>query len=1841
MRPSENIRRQCRFCRSLVRVDKGELDCASCLKKGTAIGRVVWKRVLSEVRSAPKDSYVLFMLTGLSARALEGIVRESPGEADLVEGRTWLMRLHPKAATDLNVRAPARKSKKPATHWRHSREAQVKLFAVPDRDRLALGASLGEVVRIDEDQVIGQVEDWVSEIDSDPELDLTYMTNMLGGLGDSKIRAGLDMWVDFVYAMSTQDKSLDIDQRVQDVAHTLQIPNGSISGLPTSSDRISKTERRRFMYAFDRAEREVKCFPMLETRGQGEQIDPEVICKAIQSFPDQSDEAQLSFAHILTLISDRKNIGLGDWRCSQENFCKHVPWHSIGAQVFRGGARRVRRNLGQETLDFIKTEVGSNCLSQEDMRVLENMIKMGARNPKEPIVDEINFYARWQDLFGRPDAKRLNSAWRKRISEKVIFGDDLVTVLFDGFTALLDATGDALSTMDNPKMMVRAGKSSESKYWSSREPRALKQFQFELRSLKGLLDGVVEWDVDACLSSELQARKSYTTESRHMELTLCLLEGRKGDEDANEEKFSSPIVSAIWRPDTATSGEPISFGLSEDIEALATCAENNMSIFRELPCKPASKTYDLSGSQISLYNTESFRDVYGDHGGRLFRQCSDSKGDVLEEIKTFLDIVKSAGNVDKDSMMALCTSIEKFEEAYKKMIIEVHRDTEAGFSSHLIDDVAEAYGNLCSATRQCNSSEMISNEVSVRIASLGIVEVDDGLGTVILAGWHPFRLVERKAKIKNLSNYILETISSTSHHILVDTSLSHIEQRRMLSEWTYPEIIVSGKDVMTAVENLSGYGLFSSSDAWKATSTDKVHRTSVTAAQALIDCIDRYLRVHPYKETFLSVSIFESEEEQFPKDVINHLIDKVHAMPNLHCNLVLTQKRKEGLSNQFQHQNQLLQAFELGDTSPNFLPRLRVSACLSSDLCDENSNTVDIAFSYGVISKFARFEWIFEPVATDALDSEVTLKCMIQPRRWLTDSASTKEAIYVTLPNPPRSIAEYNNLVYEVTNRPSSTPKDCHSAYIRSVDYDDSDISKAVNQSHDIADWVVTYDLFANKTLLQRNGISIIRDVSAPSIEGRQIISTKVMDTDLQNNIRSDLKKILSVGSSEMQDLCDKVVENVLNISGQKLLTAAQSITVSHEVIGISIMKAMMESSSKVNPESAIWLSLDDHRSWLLPGRGKCADAILISVADEQGVFKLNMQVGEAKFVSRSAKSAAIENSGNQLRQTLKTLEATFVDNLGSIASRSACSRLAKLLGYQSGLQRQLTSKARLRDFISALSLGNVKICITGEAVICVHDDERGEVESYYDDRLDHISYCILPTKEIAKALTKLLEGKHVSRNDLVKAKWHCSTFGNDAESDKENSISQSIESIADGDTNASPDIKDQSLRHEKGQILLDNADEGRDTSTSDAVENNNEDTGSGVEREETKIQTPTGGPLEILSEMKSQEESSTEDIASLDWAEEMCGKVQEALRGLRMQAKFADPRFRLTPSGILISFRGHQTLTAGKVRRKISELLTIYCIHVVDIREGVGTVSLFIEREARVNVGLASTWLSISRPKEDEYRALTFLIGVRDDDGSPLFLNLAEEWSGYEEHGPHTLIGGETGSGKGVFTQGILLQLLTFNDPKDVQLIVIDPKKGVDYNWVTGFPHLREELVTEVERAHETFHCLVEEMEKRYELFEKEDAGDIKQYNSKVTAEKRIPRIVLVHDELGAWMAQVDDYRDTVLSYVANLGMKSRAAGIHLVLITQRADADAVPPRLRDNMGNRFCFKVQNMIGSKMVLGKGGAERLLGKGHLACHLANQGAPVGQEYFLVQVPYANVEDLRRLANAALSRWGAS
>ena len=240
-------------------------------------------------------------------------------------------------------------------------------------------------------------------------------------------------------------------------------------------------------------------------------------------------------------------------------------------------------------------------------------------------------------------------------------------------------------------------------------------------------------------------------------------------------------------------------------------------------------------------------------------------------------------------------------------------------------------------------------------------------------------------------------------------------------------------------------------------------------------------------------------------------------------------------------------------------------------------------------------------------------------------------------------------------------------------------------------------------------------------------------------------------------------------------------------------------------------------------------------------------------------------------------------------------------------------------------------------------------------------------------------------------------------------------------------------------------------------------------------------------------------------------------------------------------------------------------------------------------------------------------LVGAREDDGQLLILAPGGR------HAPHSLVAGSTGSGKSVLMQNILLGIAATNTPKQAEVVLIDPKQGVDYFQFEEMPHLEGGVITDDQQAIARLQNLVVEMDSRYKRFKAVRANNITSYNKKVEVSERMPTIWLIHDEFAEWM-MVDAYKDAVSTTVQRLGVKARAAGIHLIFAAQRPDANVMPMQLRANLGNRLILRVDGEGTSEIALGDKGAEKLLGKGHLLAKL--EGEP-GLIY--AQVPFASEE----------------
>ena len=315
--------------------------------------------------------------------------------------------------------------------------------------------------------------------------------------------------------------------------------------------------------------------------------------------------------------------------------------------------------------------------------------------------------------------------------------------------------------------------------------------------------------------------------------------------------------------------------------------------------------------------------------------------------------------------------------------------------------------------------------------------------------------------------------------------------------------------------------------------------------------------------------------------------------------------------------------------------------------------------------------------------------------------------------------------------------------------------------------------------------------------------------------------------------------------------------------------------------------------------------------------------------------------------------------------------------------------------------------------------------------------------------------------------------------------------------------------------------------------------------------------------------------------------------------------RFELQPAA------GVKVSRISSLSKDLARALLVTSVRIVEIIPGKSVVGLEIPNRQREMVTLRE--LLVSAPFEKSKSMLTLAMG-KDISGTPMVADLGKM--------PHALVAGTTGSGKSVAINTMILSLLYKATPEQVRMIMIDPKM-LELSVYEGIPHLLTPVVTDMKEASNALRWAVAEMERRYKLMSKMGVRNLAGFNQLITdAAARgesirdpmfqlvkpleegeeyptlitLPSIVIVIDELADMMMIVGK---KVEELIARLAQKARAAGIHLILATQRPSVDVLTGLIKANVPTRISFQVSSRIDSRTILDQGGAETLLGNGDM------------------------------------------
>jgi DNA segregation ATPase FtsK/SpoIIIE, S-DNA-T family len=319
--------------------------------------------------------------------------------------------------------------------------------------------------------------------------------------------------------------------------------------------------------------------------------------------------------------------------------------------------------------------------------------------------------------------------------------------------------------------------------------------------------------------------------------------------------------------------------------------------------------------------------------------------------------------------------------------------------------------------------------------------------------------------------------------------------------------------------------------------------------------------------------------------------------------------------------------------------------------------------------------------------------------------------------------------------------------------------------------------------------------------------------------------------------------------------------------------------------------------------------------------------------------------------------------------------------------------------------------------------------------------------------------------------------------------------------------------------------------------------------------------------------------------------------------------RYEIEPA---IGVKGSQIVNLA---RDLSRALSVQSVRVVETIPGKSFMGLEIPNPKRQAVKLSE--IIAAKNFGDASSPLTLALG-KDIAGLPVSVDLAKM--------PHLLVAGTTGSGKSVGINAMLLSLLYKAGPNQVRLILIDPKM-LEMSVYEGIPHLLAPVVTDMKQAAHALNWCVAEMERRYKLLSKVGVRNLAGYNAKIAeADKRgekipnpfsltpdapepighLPQIVVFIDELADLMMVVGK---KIEELIARLAQKARAAGIHLVLATQRPSVDVITGLIKANIPTRLAFQVSSKIDSRTILDQMGAEALLGQGDMLFMPPGTGLP--------------------------------
>lgn len=1517
------------------------------------------------------------------------------------------------------------------------------------------------------------------------------------------------------------------------------------------------------------------CYLVKQTPSQGLLLEDDLVA-ALEKVKDAIPEA----LHPIVKAFIHANSG---WNNEAADLAQ-CEWELV--KPLFDGLKREKFNLGKATLEFYD-EREAGLLTTDECEYLRSLSEAGRSEAQD---DDEEFYRRHrQELKEQPSLK---TRW-----DRFIFGTPIETEDFLlGITLCLERLFDQDIPSSKRRLNITCDRRTKKDLKEVNEDAGL-YFARRYRGLKELFGNRVSWDIGDLMKFEALSDQWRKASRPYV--------NRSAAKSARQLKFLLELEVELSTGTTETCFKQLIW--TYDPNAIASEFPGDWSRLAEHPlvyCRISREPVSAKGrfQSLDLRNVRTLSSAYGQDRGS-FVAIYKKEHDISLIWPANLIKAQEQGLVSEQIASKLLSLFQAFQQSYAGALAGF---VESGLVCDLLVKQAEDYGALLHAICKVAKGDRNREKLLRPLLEIGAVAVDGGKTTAIISPWHPLRLAAMANKA-NLVASLVRHLLTADKIFFGDPPLFFKELEQELSHPYYPEIVLGWHDKKPELLSLTDHHLDYSLHEAPVINNDSFDDTDESPTETsslIVDLIKRFLSLYPHERANLSVVLFNCDSARLPYALVDKINELHEDEEDMRCQIFLRHRDRQKLRELYEiiieSSDADADTFVSSEAAKDFMARLRISIMADQAPVPDPKDGPphDIVFLQDVIARHARLEWYSE--ASEPYDSGKLI-----PARWSRRRPSAtddmKSVVYLCCPVQSKEGWSFITALATFIKGDWDGIENRRLLPARQLDFNDPLTASIFKEIHYLGNWVVNFDELLDRRQLLNQGVKVIRYKQGVT-QGRNIlISSAAPLSLLRSMVFSRVKDLnLELSDEECRELTEKFINDASEISGDIVLRAAKRGRNASELMGVVLSRHMIRQELGANRRFG-WYFLDDYAQWLGQREEQIAD--ILALTPEQtpdGKLQLTVVISESKYIDVASLATKRKESQKQLRDTVRRINDAIFGDPKRLDRDLWLSRFSDLM--LNGIQFPANSPIDLAAWRRAVREGECGIYLRGYSHIFVSGPSDSPECSDF----------------VAVAETEHSYQEVYSRarlRELVLSYWKDSN---------PTSIRQAIagENIWYEATYRKPSERVQIVQRRKWDDDLPG--EGEISAGGNGQGPQPKPTATPTppapapivqpQRPVTAAGSPTNWAYPKVSQLLEGYHGNTQDsVADAEWLKQVESLCKGALQQFQLQSKLLTST--LTPNAALLKFQGSANLTVEQVLRRRSEFLTTHKLHVISVRAEPGVVAIAIARPNRRVLHLPEVW---KRWNPDCTRGNhELLIAVKEEDSDLLFLSP-------KSNAPHALIAGSTGSGKSVLMQNIILSIACTNTPEQAKIVLIDPKFGVDYFAFDGLPHLQGGIIDDQQNAIMTLNELVGEMNRRYTVLRENRASNIFDLNTKTNPTERLPFLWIIHDEFAEWM-MTSRYAETVSDIVSRLGVKARAAGISLVFAAQRPDANVMPMQLRANLGNRLVLRVDGEGTSEIALGEKGAERLLGKGHLAAKLEGES-----QIIFGQVPFVDGEFLSQV-----------